>query len=73
MNQAAMLQTVESRHGYGTRATRAVALAVTSRDHRSVGSRVPREWGSMGPELRQMPTLAGFKRASKAGFLGTYS
>ena len=71
-NQAAMLQTVESRHGYGTRAAKAGALAVTSGDQRSVGSRVPREWGSLEPELRQAPTLASFKRASKAGFLGTY-
>ena len=71
-NQAAMLQTVESRHNYGTRAARAGALAVTTRDHRSVGFRVPKEWGSLAPELRQVPTLAGFKRASKAGFLGTY-
>ena len=41
-------------------------LAVTTMDHKSVGYRIPKEWDSMGPELRDAPTLAQFKRASKA-------
>ena len=71
-NQAAMLQRAEARHGYGTRSARAGGLAVTTRDHRSVGFSIPKEWGSLSPSLRGAPTLSSFKRASRLGFLGTY-
>ena len=70
--QAAMLQRVDARHGYGTRAARGGALTVTTAEYRSVGHSVPAEWGSLGLELRGAPTLSSFKRASRAGFLGTY-
>ena len=70
--QAAMLQRVEARHGYGTRAARGGGLAVTTADHRSVGYRIPREWGSLGVDLREAPSVAAFKRASRGGFLGAY-
>ena len=71
-NQAAMLKSAETRHGYGTRLARAGGLAVTNGDHRSVGFSVPKEWGSVGPGLRGAPTLSSFKRASRAELLGAY-
>ena len=70
--QAAMLQRLDARHGYGTRAARGGGMAVTTRDHRSIGYRIPTEWGLLGPELRSAPSLSSFKRASRVGFLGTY-
>ena len=70
-NQAAMLQRVDERHSHGTRAA-VGGLAVGSRDHRSVGYRVPVEWGSLSGELRGMGWISGFKRSSRAGFLAGY-
>ena len=70
-NQAAMLQRVDERHSHGTRAAEG-GLAVGSRDHRSVGYRVPVEWGSLSGELRGMGWISGFKRSSRAVFLAGY-
>ena len=70
-NQAAMLSRVSDGHGYGTRSAGA-GLFVSTRDHRSVGYRVPKEWGSLGADLRELGSLGAFKRQSKAGFLATY-
>ena len=53
-NQAAMLQRADERHGYGTRAARGGELALSSRDHRGVGYRVPTEWRSLSKEERGM-------------------
>ena len=53
-NQAAMLQRADERHGYGTRAARGGELALSSRDHRGVGYRVPTEWRSLSKEQRGM-------------------
>ena len=46
-SQAVMLQRVDRRHNYGTKAARG-GLAVSSEDHRVVGFRVPVEWQSRG-------------------------
>ena len=70
-NQRAMLRRVEEVHGYGTRSARA-GLHLATRDHGSVGYRVPEEWGTLGEVHRGMGSLAGFKRESKRGFLGGY-
>ena len=43
-NQAAMLERVDSIHGYGTRGA-GVGLYVSTRDHRAVGYRVPKRMG----------------------------
>ena len=43
-----------------------------TRDHRSVGYRVPGEWAGMGEEERGIGSLAAFKRRSREGFLGGY-
>ena len=47
-------------------------LYLSTRDHRSVGYRVPREWGSLTDAQRGMGSLAGFKRGSRGGFLAVY-
>ena len=46
-NQAAMLSRAGDVHGHGTRSARA-GLYLSTRDHRSVGYRVPKEWASLG-------------------------
>ena len=71
VNQAAMLGRIEGVHGYGTRAARA-GLYLSTRDHRAVGYRVPKEWATLSEDQRGQGSLAAFKRGSRAGFLGVY-
>ena len=70
-NQAAMLSRVGDVHGYGTRSARG-GMYLGTRDHRSVGYRVPTEWDSLGRVQREVGSLAGFKRGSREGFLAGY-
>ena len=70
-NQAAMLRRVGDVHGHATRSARA-GLHVSTRDHASVGYRVPKEWAGLSGELRGTGSLAAFKRRSRAGFLWEY-
>ena len=70
-NQAAMLGRVSDVHGYATRSARS-GLFLSTRDHRSVGYRVPAEWASLTEAQRGVGSLAAFKRGSRAGFLGLY-
>ena len=70
--QAAMLGRVGDVHGYGTRSS-AGGLFLSTRDHRSVGYRVPKEWATMTGGQRGAVSLAGFKRGSKGGFLAGYA
>ena len=67
-NQAAMLGRVRDRHGHGTRLAGA-GMFLSTRDHRSVGYKVPKEWGSLPVGLKGAGSLAAFKRQSRAGFL----
>lgn len=69
--QAAMLDRTTDVHQYATRSARA-GLALTARDHRVVGYRVPREWATMTEAQRGVGSLAAFKRGSRAGFLAGY-
>ena len=70
-NQAAMLERVSQTHGHGTRlASR--GMFVSTRDHRQVGYRVPKEWEALPEALRGASSLGAFKRQSKAEFLGGY-
>ena len=71
-NQAAMLSRVGDGHSYGTRSARA-GLYLSTRDHRSVGYRVPKEWGSLPESLRGVVSLGAFKRQSRAGILAGYA
>ena len=66
-----MLQRVRDVHGYGIRAA-GRGIHVGTRDHRSVGYRVPTEWAGMARGEREIGSLAAFKRRSRAGFLAGY-
>ena len=70
-NQAAMLQRVGDVHGHATRSARR-GIHVGTRDHRSVGYRVPREWAGLLVEDREVGSLAALRRRSRAGFLAEY-
>ena len=69
--QAAMLGRVGDVHGHGTRSARA-GLFLSTRDHRSVGYRVPSEWATLTEGQRGRVSLSGFKRGSRLGFLAGY-
>ena len=71
LNQAAMLTRTADLHGHGTRSAKR-GLAVTARDHRMVGYRVPREWATLTEAQRGVGSLAAFKRGSRGGFLSSY-
>ena len=71
-NQAAMLHRAADVHGYATRSARS-GLALMSRDHQSVGYRVPREWASVSEAQRGVGSLGAFKRGSRSGFLSDYA
>ena len=71
-NQAAMLGRAGDVHGHATRAARS-GLFVSTREHRAVGYRVPVEWGSLSEAQRGVPSLAAFRRGSRAGFLAGYA
>ena len=47
-------------------------LYISTRDHRSVGHKVPSEWATLPLELRGAQSLAAFKRTSRAGFVRDY-
>ena len=66
-----MLGRVGDVHWHATRAAGS-GLCVSTRDHRAVGYRVPVEWGSLSEAQRGVPSLAAFRRGSRAGFLGGY-
>ena len=70
-NQAAMLVRTDEVHGYATRSAR-TGIALTGRDHLSVGYRVPGEWATLTEAQRGMGSLGALKRGSRAGFLEGY-
>ena len=70
-SQAAMLTRTADLHGHATRSARR-GLAVTARDHRMLGYRVPKEWATLTEAQRGVGSLAAFKRGSRAGFLAGY-
>ena len=68
-NQVAMLRQVGDVHGYGTRAA-GCGLFLSTRDHCSVGYRVPVELASLSEEQRGAVSLASFKIGSRRGVPG---
>ena len=70
-NQAEMLGRTEDVHSHNTRAARA-GLYISTRDHRAVGYRIPKEWDTLSHELRTTKSLTTLKRKSKEGFLTEY-
>ena len=71
VGQAAMLGRTSDVHRYATRSA-GTGIALTARDHRVVGYRVPREWATLTERERGVGSLAAFKRGSRAGFLAGY-
>ena len=59
-------------HSHATRAAGS-SLFVSTRNHGSVGYRIPKEWASVPAELRGVPSLAAFKRRSRVAFLSEYA
>ena len=70
--QAAMLSRAGDVHGYSTRSA-GTGMALLTRDHRSVGYRIPREWATLTEAQRGMRGLSSFKRGSRAAFLAEYA
>ena len=66
-----LLSRVGDVHGHSTRSARA-GLFLSTRDRRSVGYRVPKEWASLTEGERGVGSLGAFKRGSRRGFLGGY-
>ena len=71
VNQAAMLSRTGDVHSHATRSARA-GIALTARDHRSVGYRVPKEWATLTEAQRASGTVGAFRRGSRGGFLAGY-
>ena len=71
-NQAAMLGRIDGVHGYRTRAA-GTGLHISTRDHRSVGYRVPKEWATLTEAQRGIRSLVAFKGVSKGGFVTDYA
>ena len=70
-NQAAMLSRTGDVHGHATRSARS-GLFLSTRDQRSVGYRVPKEWSVLSEGQRGSTSLAALRRGSRAGFLAGY-
>ena len=66
-----MLGRVGFLQAHATRSARS-GLVVATRDHGSVGYRVPVEWRSLTEEQRGLGSVSGLRRSSRAGFLGGY-
>ena len=47
-------------------------MYLSTRDHGSVGYRIPGEWATLTEGQRGVGSLAAFKRGSRAGFLEAY-
>ena len=70
-NQSAMLGRVGDVHRHATRSA-VSGLFLSTRDHRSVGYRIPKEWATVSGVQRAVGSLGAFKRGSRAGFLAGY-
>ena len=70
--QAALLDKASDIHGHATRSANS-GLYIATRDHGSVGYRVPQEWGTLTRELREARSLAAIKRESKREFFSGYA
>ena len=70
-NQSAMLGRVGDVHRHATRSA-VSGLFLSTRDHRSVGYRIPKEWATVSEVQRGVGSLGAFKRGSRAGFLAGY-
>ena len=70
-NQAALLRKTGQVHGHATRSAGS-GIFLSAAEQRSVGYRVPKEWGELTEGQRGAASLAAFKRGSREGFLAGY-
>ena len=70
-SQAQVLSKVSEAHSHNTRAAEK-GIAIRTLDHKSLAFRVPKEWETLGRDLRETKTLAALKKASRKGFLTEY-
>ena len=66
-----MLEKVTQTHEHGTRLARR-GMFVSTRDHRRVGYRIPKEWQTVTETMQKTATLGAFKRQSKGEFVEGY-
>ena len=69
--QAAVLERVSQTHDHGTRLARR-GMFISTRDHKQVGYRVPKEWETLTEPLKKATSLGSFKRQSKGEFIKGY-
>ena len=72
MAQAAMLDRASNVHDHAARSAK-MGLYKSTRDHWSIGFRVPQEWGTLTKELKEAKSLSALKNGSKREFLGEYA
>ena len=66
-----MLERVSQTHEHRTRLARR-GMFVSTRDHRRVGYRIPKEWQTISETMQKTATLGAFKRQSKGEFIKGY-
>ena len=67
-----MLGKVKEVHNYGTRAA-SRGIHIASRDHKSVGYRIPKEWEATPVNIRECGSIGSLKRSSKGVILSGYA
>ena len=70
-SQTEMLCKVSETHKHNTRSAK-LGLTISNQNHRSIGYRIPKEWGSLTDTQRETRSLTGFKKQSKGEFLSKY-
>ena len=70
-SQAQALSKVSQVHTHNTRAAQK-GISITTQDHKSIAYRVPKEWETLGEELRGLKSLSGFKKASRRSLMAKY-
>ena len=69
--QAQALRKVSEVHTHNTRAAQR-EMSIKTQDHKSIAYRVPKEWETLGEELKSLKSLAGFKKTSRRSFIAKY-
>ena len=70
-SQTAIFNKTSDVHSYSTRSAEK-GIYFSSKDHRSIGYRVPKEWESIVKGTKEARSLNSFKRLSKDEFIKSY-
>ena len=70
-SQALMLSRVRETHQHNTRYAEA-GISLNTRDHSSIGFRIPKEWETLSKTQKEIKSLATFKKNSRQGFISEY-